>query len=68
MSGLAREFADRGTNIIMLSPGWVRTDMGGPNAARSPEESIADMRAIIEGLRPDDNGRFIHYDGTDVPW
>ena len=42
--------------------------MGGPNAARSPEESIADMRAIIEGLRPDDNGRFIHYDGTDVPW
>ncbi|MBT3550738.1 MAG: SDR family oxidoreductase [Rhodospirillaceae bacterium] len=68
MSGLSKEFKDRGTTIIMLSPGWVRTDMGGPNAARSPEESISDMRAIIEGLGPEDNGRFVHYDGTDVPW
>ncbi len=68
MSGLAREFKDRDTTIIMLSPGWVRTDIGGPNGARSPHESISDIRAIIDGLGPDVNGRFIHYDGSDVPW
>lgn len=68
MRGLANEYADRGLIIVMLSPGRVRTDMGGQEAARLPDEAISQMRAIIDGLTPEDRGRFIHFDGADVPW
>ena len=49
-------------------PGWVRTDMGGPNARLAPEESIAGMRQVIAALTPADAGRFLSYDGTELPW
>lgn len=68
MRGLANEFADRGLTIVMLSPGRVRTDMGGQEAARLPGEAIGQMRGIIEGLTHEDRGRCIHFDGEDVPW
>jgi NAD(P)-dependent dehydrogenase (short-subunit alcohol dehydrogenase family) len=68
MSGLAREYADRGIIVVMLAPGWVRTDMGGPNALSSPEDSIGGLRKVIAGLTPKDSGRFLKTDGTDYPW
>jgi len=68
MSGLAKEYANRGLTIVMLAPGWVRTEMGGPNARFSPEESVSMVRKVIGGLTAKDNGRFINSDGTDYPW
>jgi NAD(P)-dependent dehydrogenase (short-subunit alcohol dehydrogenase family) len=68
MRGLSREYADRGLIIVMLAPGWVRTDMGGPNATFSPQEAIGRVRTVIGGLTPADNGRFINSDGNDYPW
>lgn len=53
---------------VVLSPGWVRTDMGGAGAPLGPEESIAGMRRVIAGLRKSDSGRFYHHDGKPVPW
>jgi len=65
---LAAELGDEGFTCIVMSPGWVRTDMGGSEAPLSPAESITGMRAVIDGLNPDDNGSFRKYDGTTVPW
>lgn len=52
----------------VLHPGWVQTRMGGSSAPLAPEKSIAAMRKVIEGLGPDDSGRFFNYDGTEIPW
>jgi NAD(P)-dependent dehydrogenase (short-subunit alcohol dehydrogenase family) len=65
---LAREYDGSGLCVVMLAPGWVRTDMGGPNAKFSPQESVSMVRRVIGGLSAKDNGRFINNDGKDYPW
>lgn len=65
---LALEYADRGVTVVALSPGWVATDMGGPNGELSPEESIAKMRQFIERVSPAESGRFFSLDGEERPW
>lgn len=68
LANLAREYGDRGLAVVMLAPGWVSTDMGGPNAKFSPDQSVGMVRRVIAGLTAKDNGRFINNDGTDYPW
>jgi NAD(P)-dependent dehydrogenase (short-subunit alcohol dehydrogenase family) len=58
----------RGIAVVAMSPGWVRTDMGGANANLSPEESVASMRWVIADLGIADTGRFMSHDGRDTPW
>ena len=50
--------------MVAMSPGWVRTDMGGAGAALSVEESVAAMRRAIDGLTPKHKGAFLQHDGT----
>jgi len=52
----------------MIDPGWVKTDMGGAGATLEPEESARGLLAVIDGLTPEDAGRFLRYDGSEVPW
>jgi len=68
MRSLAGELKGDGFICIPMSPGWVKTDMGGPNAELTPEESISGMRKVIDGLKPEDSGKFWRHDGTIVPW
>ena len=65
---LSLALAGEGVTAVALHPGWVRTDMGGAGAALEPEESVAAMRKVIAGLSQGDNGRFINYDGSPIPW
>jgi len=65
---LAIELKDEGFTCIVMSPGWVRTDMGGPNAHLSPEESITGMRKVIASLTAADTGSYRNYDGSELPW
>ena len=65
---LAAELEDEGFICIVMNPGWVRTDMGGPNAPLQATESIHGMRAVIERLTPADTGTFWSYKGTQMPW
>lgn len=53
---------------ICLDPGWVRTDMGGPNAHLSVEESVQGVITVVTSVTPQDSGSFKHYSGTDIPW
>ncbi len=66
--GLAAAEAARGIIVVALSPGWVRTDMGGEGAALSPEASVKGLRKVIAGLTISDSGRFLSYDGKSIPW
>ena len=51
-----------------MSPGWVRTDMGGRSAPLAPEESIGRLRKLIGGFTREHSGRFISHDGSGIPW
>lgn len=53
---------------ILLHPGWVRTDMGGPNGLISTEQSVIGMRQVISRLKFADSGKFFAFDGQIVPW
>ncbi len=68
MATLARELSPQRIRVAVLSPGWVRTDMGGESAPLSPETSVAGMRRVIAGLDDELSGSFLRYDGTVVPW
>lgn len=53
---------------VAVHPGWVRTDMGGPNAQIDVTDSVNHLRTLIEGLNPGDNGTFRNHDGSTLPW
>ena len=68
MRTVAIDLNARGITCVVVNPGWVKTDMGGPNAKLSPEESVGAMRRLITKLGPGDSGRFYNYDGREYPW
>ena len=68
MRSAAIDLAPRGITCVLVNPGWVRTDMGGPKAPLSPQESVTAMRRLIETLGPDQSGKFYNYDGREYPW
>ena len=66
--GLSVTLAGRSIIVVALSPGWVRTDMGGDNAPLTPEQSVRGLRKVIAGLSKTDSGKFLSHDGTEIPW
>jgi len=53
---------------VLLHPGWVQTDMGGPNGSINTQTSISGMRNVLSKLTTKDNGKFLNYDGAHIPW
>jgi NAD(P)-dependent dehydrogenase (short-subunit alcohol dehydrogenase family) len=66
--GLWGELRSRKVTIISLHPGWVRTDMGGPSAAVSVEDSAAGIVKVIERQAGAHEHRFLDYTGRELPW
>jgi len=62
------EMKEHNTIIVQIHPGWVRTDMGGMNAAISTEESAKGIINSIENLTPNQSGTFFDYKGDQIPW
>jgi NAD(P)-dependent dehydrogenase (short-subunit alcohol dehydrogenase family) len=65
---VAADLGAEGFLCVALHPGWVRTDMGGPDAAVGIEESVAGMLEVLAGLSPADHGAFLDYTGAPVAW
>jgi NAD(P)-dependent dehydrogenase (short-subunit alcohol dehydrogenase family) len=63
----ARHASDRRT-LLLLAPGWIRTDLGGPSAPFSIEETIPVLVATIEAQRGKSGLQYIDRQGHTVPW
>lgn len=67
---LGHALASRGISVTAISPGWVRTDMGGPDASASAEHAVSRLLELVERL-PLPNapaGALLTRDGTPIPW
>jgi NAD(P)-dependent dehydrogenase (short-subunit alcohol dehydrogenase family) len=65
---LALELGSDGFTVLVLHPGWVRTRMGGSGAPLEIDASVAGMIRVIEAATPRDGGRFLAWDGRELPW
>jgi len=57
-----------GVIVVCVDPGWVKTEMGGPNAVLRVEDSVQGVLKVIEGLRIEDSGGFFLYRGDKLDW
>lgn len=68
VKSLAIDLKPAGIIAVTLHPGWVKTDMGGPNALISATQSVSGMRQVLSRLTSADSGKFIAYDGQEIAW
>lgn len=68
VKSLALDLRQFNIAVAMLHPGWVRTDMGGPNGLIDTVTSVTGLRKVIDALTMAQSGEFIAYDGKTVPW
>ena len=68
VKSLSIDLSERGISVISLHPGWVLTDMGGPNAEISTVESVEGLKSILQSACSEQSGQFIEYNGNSIPW
>ena len=68
MFSLSLDFKPLGITVMMLHPGHVQTDMGGPNAKVSVADSVAGLRQVIDQINIDQTGAFRNWKGDPMPW
>jgi len=68
IKSLAMDLREQNIIALSLHPGWVRTEMGGPNGLIDTATSAAGLLNVIAEAVPSDSGQFIAYDGKRIPW
>ena len=68
VKSLSNDLSNKGIKTVALHPGWVKTNMGGPNALINPEESAQGLKQVIESLKDEHSGGFYNYLGEQIPW
>lgn len=65
---LAIDYRDEGIVNLLVHPGWVQTDMGGPQAPTPASESVERLLAFVDAATLEHSGRFFNYTGEELPW
>ena len=65
---MKKEAREDNISFLILHPGWVKTRMGGENAPVEMDTSVDGMMNLIEQHNLEESGRFVQYDGVDLPW
>lgn len=65
---LAIDLAPEGFTCVVLHPGWVQTDMGGPGAPTATAESVRGLVSVIDRVGQSETGMFFDHTGAEVPW
>ncbi|KQI67466.1 short-chain dehydrogenase [Loktanella sp. 3ANDIMAR09] len=68
MQGLASTLEPDRIPVVVIDPGWVRTDMGGPEADQDPATVAAGIIALINRVTLADTGKFLHFTGKERPF
>ena len=68
VKSLSIDLAGRDISVISLHPGWVKTDMGGPNAEIGTDESVSGLKNILQSAGLAQSGQFIEFNGSSIPW
>lgn len=62
------DLKQHGVLVVVLHPGWVKTEMGGDDALIDAATSVSGLLKVMEGLNADSAGSFISFKGEIVPW
>jgi NAD(P)-dependent dehydrogenase (short-subunit alcohol dehydrogenase family) len=65
---LAHDLGGRGVAVVILHPGYVKTDMTHGSGNVTPAESARDLLKRIDALTLETTGRFLHANGEQLPW
>ena len=68
VKSLSIDLAELGISVLAVHPGWVQTEMGGPNALIDTGQSVAGLAQVIDQLDGQMSGQFIEYNGKQIPW
>jgi NAD(P)-dependent dehydrogenase (short-subunit alcohol dehydrogenase family) len=68
VKSLSISLSSYGISVVAVHPGWVKTDMGGPQALISADDSVKSLIKTIASLESEDTGSFVNYDGAHIPW
>lgn len=68
VKSVSLDLHERDITVLALHPGWVRTDMGGPNGELSVEESAAGLVENLSNASLEDTGSFWDIDGSTIEW
>lgn len=68
VKSLAVDLSKESFIVLPLHPGWVQTDMGGPNAQIDTKTSVNGLLQRIQNSTAGDSGKFLNYDGKTIAW
>lgn len=68
VKSLSNDLTSNGFTVLALHPGWVQTEMGGPNALIDTDTSASGLIKVIESACTEVSGHFFNFDGSEIDW